>query len=135
MMFRQSSDSTTIRVLAAVIERGDTRLLCQRSDGRRHGGCWEFPGGKLEPGESHADAALRELMEELGVRAVEVGAVLHSVHDEGSPYIIDFVAVRIDGEPEPLEHAALRWTTLEEALALPLAPADRAFVISALRTR
>ena len=48
-----------LRVIAAVIGRADTLLLCQRPPHKRHGGLWEFPGGKLEPGESDADAARR----------------------------------------------------------------------------
>jgi 8-oxo-dGTP diphosphatase len=117
-----------IRVLAAVIEQDGRWLLCLRPARKRHGGCWEFPGGKVEPGESHVEAARREMREELGVEVVEAGDVLCSHHDPDSPFVIDFVAVRITGEPRALEHEALRWVTPDEAAGLPLAPADRAFV-------
>ena len=71
-------------VLAAVIQRGTSYLVCRRPADKRHGGLWEFPGGKLELGETHFDAAKRELREELGVRALSVGDVMFSVTDPGS---------------------------------------------------
>lgn len=118
----------TVRVLAAVVRRGEHFLVCQRPAHKRHGGLWEFPGGKLESGESDADAAKRELREELGVEVVEVGGELLGVHDAGSPYLIAFVPVRIDGDPACLEHSALAWATAAELLGYALAPSDRRFV-------
>jgi 8-oxo-dGTP pyrophosphatase MutT (NUDIX family) len=61
-----------IRVLAAVIRRNDRFLLCRRPSWKRHGGLWEFPGGKLEPGETPLEAAARELAEECCLRATEL---------------------------------------------------------------
>ena len=117
-----------IRVLAAVVERDGRYLICQRPLHKRHGGLWEFPGGKLEPGEGDADAAGRELREELGVEVVGVGAELHAFHDPGSPFLIAFVPVRIDGEPACLEHSALAWASVGELAGYALAPSDRRFV-------
>lgn len=117
-----------VRVLAAVITRGDRYLVCRRPVHKRHGGLWEFPGGKLEPGENDAGAAARELREELGVGVSAVGAEAFAVHDEGSPFLIAFVPVRIDGEPACLEHSALAWATAAELLGYALAPSDRRFV-------
>jgi len=117
----------TIRVLAAVIRRDGRWLVCRRPAHKRHGGLWEFPGGKLEPGESLLEAATRELEEELAVRVTGVGDLLFSRQDDGSPFVIEFVAVAIEGEPQPLEHDELRWVTLPELLALSLAPSDAAF--------
>lgn len=127
-----TATESTIRVLAAVIARGDRYLICQRPPHKRHGGLWEFPGGKLEPGEDDAHAAGRELREELGVEVTAVGAERLGVHDEGSPFHIAFVPVDIAGEPACLEHSALRWATVAELCALPLAPSDRRFVESML---
>jgi 8-oxo-dGTP diphosphatase len=124
----QEGGGPHIRVLAAVIERDGRWLLCLRPARKRHGGCWEFPGGKLEPGESHLEAARREMREELAVEVVDAGDVLCSRRDAGSPFVIDFVAVRVAGEPRALEHDDVRWVTPAEAARLPLAPADRAFV-------
>jgi 8-oxo-dGTP diphosphatase len=125
-------DDSPQRVLAAVITRDDLWLLCRRPAHKRHGGCWEFPGGKLEEGETLAEAAQRELMEELGVRVTAVDDVVYSRLDAGSPYLIEFAHVRIAGEPQPLEHAELRWVRPADAAALPLAPADADFVADTL---
>ncbi|HSJ26127.1 MAG TPA: (deoxy)nucleoside triphosphate pyrophosphohydrolase [Longimicrobiales bacterium] len=122
------SNQPTIRVLAAIITRDDRWLLCRRPPHKRHGDRWEFPGGKLEPGEDLAEAARREMHEELGVIVTDVGDVLYRKHDEGSPFIIEFTTVQITGEPQPLEHTALSWVTPHQAARLELAPADQAFV-------
>ncbi len=122
-----------VRVLAAVIERAGRYLICQRPAHKRHGGLWEFPGGKLEPGESDEDAATREMQEELGVRVTAVGTEQLLVHDAGSPFHIAFVPVVIEGEPACLEHAALAWVTPEEMAQYNLAPSDRRFVERILR--
>ena len=120
--------SRPIRVVAAVISRGDKLLVCQRPLDKRHGGLWEFPGGKCEPGESDADAIRRELVEELGVEAVEVGEPDLELADADSPYVIAFLSVRIVGEPSPHEHSALEWGTPAALRCLPLAPSDRCYV-------
>ena len=122
------AESTPIRVIAAVIARGDELLVCQRPLHKRHGGLWEFPGGKCEPGESDADAARRELREELGVDVASVGAPELVVRDVGSPFAIVFVPVEIAGEPTCHEHIALAWERPAELLVRPLAPSDRVFV-------
>jgi 8-oxo-dGTP diphosphatase len=117
-----------VPVLAAVISRDGSWLLCRRPAHKRHGGCWEFPGGKLEPGETHLDAARRELREELGVEVTAVGGVLFRARDPGSAFVIEFTAVAIRGEPAAIEHSEIRWVAPAEAAMLQLAPADRAFV-------
>ena len=117
-----------IRVLAAIISRADRYLLCQRPRHKRHGGLWEFPGGKLEAGESLVDAARRELEEELALQTNAAGDVVFSVHDAGSPFVIEFVPVEASGEPQALEHDALAWLTLIQAAEYDLAPSDRRFV-------
>jgi 8-oxo-dGTP diphosphatase len=119
---------TFTRVVAAVISRGDSLLVGQRPHKKRHGGLWEFPGGKCDPGEDDAAALKRELQEELGVQVVEVGKEEFAAHDPGSSYLIAFVPVRITGEPLCREHINLRWEHPRELLNLPLAPSDRRFV-------
>jgi mutator protein MutT len=116
-----------VRVLAAVIERAGAYLLCLRPAHKRHGRRWEFPGGKLEPGESLLEAARRELHEELYVQVERIGAPLYSVMDPGSHYNIEFVPVEIRGDPQCLEHDELRWVSEDQLAQLPLAPADRQF--------
>jgi mutator protein MutT len=115
-------------VIAAVISRGDELLVCQRPLTKRHGGLWEFPGGKCEAGESDADAARRELHEELGVDVVAVGDAELTIADPGSSFLIVFVPVRIVGEPTCHEHSALTWGLPIDLARLPLAPSDRRFV-------
>jgi mutator protein MutT len=118
----------TIRVVAAVAARGDALLVCRRPAHKRHGGLWEFPGGKCDPGESDTEAVRRELREELGVGARAAGEAELVVADPGSPFVIAFVPVTLDGEPVAHEHEALCWGTLAEVAALPLAPSDRRYV-------
>lgn len=117
-----------IPVVAAVVQENDRYLVCLRPRHKRHGGYWEFPGGKLDPGENLAEAAARELDEELNVQVLSSGPVLFESHDTGSPFRILFVEVTIDGHPEPTEHDAIRWATLEELATMPLAPTDSRFV-------
>jgi 8-oxo-dGTP diphosphatase len=121
----------TLRVVAALLERdapsGETRMLVAR---RQHppewAGWWEFPGGKVEAGESDEAALVRELAEELGVRA-EVHAPLVTVfHVEPARRIaISVYRARLTGgEPVAREHDALAWATRGELPSYRLLPAD-----------
>lgn len=121
-------DANTIRVVAAVVERDGRLLLCRRPAGKRHAGLWEFPGGKLHPGESIEDAARRELSEELAVDVLAVGEPLLALPDPGSAFIVEFYPVKIAGEPQALEHDGIGWFRPEDLASLDLAPSDRAFV-------
>ena len=120
--------SAPIRVIAAVIERGGKLLVCQRPLHKRHGGLWEFPGGKLEPEEDDAASARRELREELGLELEAIGAVELEVADPDSHFLIVFLPARASGEPARHEHIALRWADVSELQSLPMAPADRRYV-------
>ncbi|MGB8507232.1 MAG: (deoxy)nucleoside triphosphate pyrophosphohydrolase [Pyrinomonadaceae bacterium] len=124
-----------ILVAAAVIERGGRVLLCRRPRGKRHGGLWEFPGGKLDGDETLADALRRELREELGVELTASGATLFTSHDRGSPFEIHFVEASIAGEPVPIEHEALAWVAVADCDKYALAPSDLEFVIHHARGR
>jgi len=114
--------------VAAVIARSGRYLLCQRPPHKRHGGLWEFPGGKLLDGESLEDAARRELSEELGIEVQAVGHDQFHHQDPGSRYIIHFVDVIIHGEPTVHEHASIAWVPVDELRDYALAPTDRLFV-------
>ncbi|MBW2733795.1 MAG: NUDIX domain-containing protein [Deltaproteobacteria bacterium] len=122
-----TSPPHTRHVVAAVVRRGARYLLCQRALGTRHGGLWEFPGGKLEAGEDHLMAARRELREELDLKVTSGGELLHSEVDPASSFIIDFVAIDVEGEPHCHEHMAYDWVEVQEIARLELAPADERF--------
>jgi mutator protein MutT len=103
--------------------------VCQRPRHKRHGGLWEFPGGKIESGESNESAARRELAEELGVEVQGVGEVEFAFADPGSSFLIEFAQVEITGEPTCHEHEALAWCTPQELeKTMNLAPSDRRYV-------
>ena len=123
-----------IRVLAAVIQRDQRFLLCKRPRHKRHGGLWEFPGGKVKEGESDLEAARRELSEELGVHVTAVGPVERSVQDPGSEFVIEFLTVSIEGEPQCLEHEALVWEEEEKLSEYDLAPSDRRYLEARLES-
>lgn len=125
----------TVRVVAAVVERNGAFLICQRPLHKRHGGLWEFPGGKVEEGESDFEAASRELAEELGVVVEEVGTVEYSRRDPGSHFVIEFLPVNIQGEPQCIEHAAFAWIAEHDLPSLNLAPSDREYVSHRLSSR
>lgn len=114
--------------MAAVIQRGGRFLVCLRPKEKRHGGLWEFPGGKLGSGESLSQAAQRELEEELGLRFESAGNVLFAADDPGSEFTIEFVPVSATGRPVLHEHDAIRWASLAELDRLNLAPTDAMFV-------
>lgn len=116
------------RVIAAVIRRDDTLLICRRPAHKRHGGLWEFPGGKCELGEDDTESITRELAEELDVRVRSVGTELFSTSDPESPFIIVFLPVVIEGEPQCIEHTEIRWANLAEVAQFALAPSDARFV-------
>lgn len=119
--------SRVIAVVCALIERDGRLLVAQRPPGKMLANKWEFPGGKLEPGEAAETALAREIREEVGLE-VEVGGRLPAItHDYGDVVIslIPYCCVVRAGEPHPHEHAAIRWCTAEEIAALDLADADR----------
>lgn len=129
MHSRTSNGQTeVVRVVAAVIEKDERYLLCRRPPHKRHGGLWEFPGGKIEEGESDLAAANRELAEELGVAVRSVAPPRFSISDPGSHFVIEFMPVNIEGSPRCIEHSELRWVPLAEMPHLDLAPSDRRFV-------
>ena len=122
--------SDPVPVVAAVIRRGDRYLVGRRPVEKRHGGLWEFPGGKVLEGESRHDAATRELDEELGLRVVSLGALLLSVDEPGAPFLIEFYETAVSGTPRALEHSDIGWFTADELVRMDLAPADARFARS-----
>lgn len=116
-----------VDVVAAVVRRDGRYLLCLRPQHKRHGGLWEFPGGKVEKGESFERAIKRELDEELGLLAVSVGNVLYTSQDQDSVFRIHFLEVETDGEPVAHEHDQVTWCSSLQMVEIPLAPTDLRF--------
>jgi len=118
---------------AAIIVDGRV-LACARSAPPEVAGRWEFPGGKVEPGETDTVALARECVEELGVR-VEIGArVGRDVRmAHGRSVLRVYVARLLDGDqPKALEHSELRWLSAAELDTVPWLPADVP-IVAALR--
>ncbi len=116
----------TLDVVAAIIEKNGLILLAQRPAHADQPGLWEFPGGKVEAGESQPEALIRELHEELGVDALPV-AFVASHQREVSGRIIHLHAWHVPeyhGELTAHEHSQLVWVTPEDAFKWALAPAD-----------
>jgi 8-oxo-dGTP diphosphatase len=120
--------SAPIPVVCAVIERGPQVLLARRPPGKHLPLKWEFPGGKVEPGESPAAAIVREIREELGCAVVITRALPRSIHQYERALIemIPFVCRLAEGSPEPHphEHTALVWVKAGALLDYDLAAAD-----------
>ena len=113
-------------VVAALIWEGDRFLACQRPANKDRGLLWEFVGGKVEPGETKAQALIRECREELGI-TVSVGGVFMEVthtYPDLTIHLTLFHAAIAAGTPRLLEHHALKWVTVREMDALPFCPAD-----------
>jgi mutator protein MutT len=119
---------THISVVAAIIRRKNNVLLGRRPPKKRHGGLWEFPGGKIDEKETEVDAITRELLEEFGVETTAVGKVVYECRDPGSPFLVQFLDVDIRGRPEPIEHTEIGWFEPETLPTVSLAPCDARFV-------
>jgi 8-oxo-dGTP diphosphatase len=116
-----------IQVVCAIIVRENGAVLvCQRALGSHLGGLWEFPGGKVEPGESPEAALIREMREELAleVRCERALSPVEWDYGRGAMRLMPYLCRITAGEPQALEHAALRWCSCEEFSALEWAPAD-----------
>jgi 8-oxo-dGTP diphosphatase len=121
--------SRKVIVAAAIITDGRV-LACERSAPPEVAGRWEFPGGKVEPGETDEQALARECVEELGVR-VEVGdRIGPDVPLAHGRAVLRVFAVQLVGGdvPRNLEHTAMRWLSADQLDTVPWLPADKPIV-------
>jgi 8-oxo-dGTP diphosphatase len=123
---------STLVVTAGVIVKDGKVLLAQRKPGTHQALTWEFPGGKVEEGEDPRDALVRELTEEIGIRAV-VGDVIdvtfHRYPDRAVLLIFYAVSMAPGSDaPQALDIADLHWATGQDLTEMHLSPADRAVV-------
>lgn len=116
---------------AAIIANGRV-LACERAEPPEMAGKWEFPGGKVEPGEGETEALVRECEEELGV-LVEVGIRVGGdiVLSHGRAILKVYVARLVNGtQPRAIEHSELRWLSVDELDSVPWLPADAPIVVA-----
>ena len=123
-----SQKSLPIHVVCAVILNQGRVLLAQRPEGKRLAGCWEFPGGKIEKGETPEQALHREILEELGCRLqiIQSGPVIPWSYPWGEIVLQAFLCEMTADSPMPetREHQAFRWLLNNELSLEGLAPAD-----------
>jgi len=125
---------TLLPVVAVALLRGDGQVLMQKRPAHReHGGLWEFPGGKVEPGETPKAALIREITEELGLTlAAEALTPLGFAADEAPPagttrrpvVILLYTCRTWQGEPTCLDAEALGWFAPDALASLPMPPLD-----------
>lgn len=116
-------------VVAAVIERDGRVLVTRRQPGVHLAGLWEFPGGKVDAGESHAEAVRREMREELDVDVVPGELVFHLTHQYPDHSVtLYFYRCALTGEPAPLLGQEMQWVPRDALAALRFPPADEALI-------
>jgi mutator protein MutT len=125
----------TVVVVAAVIEHDNQFLVTRRQTGVHLAGMWEFPGGKIDPDETHADALRREIREELDTD-VDIGelvlATTHAYTDK--TVTLYFYRCTLIGDPRPLLGQEMRWVDRHELRTLGFPPADEELIRILTRT-
>lgn len=127
-----AAEKTRMRaVVAALILRGDEVFICQRKAGTAMGLQWEFPGGKIEAGETPEEALRRELEEELGIEArigPFIAEVQHNYRNGGSIHLRFFAVHHYEGEFQNRVFEDMRWAALRDLPAYNFLAADRKFI-------
>jgi len=127
--------TAAVRVVAALIARNRQILVQQREPGGPRGLLWEFPGGKIEPGESDSDALRRECQEELDV-TVSVGRPIAASRHEYPDLTVDLALYECEivaGAPRRLSAHDLQWVPLDRLPSLPFLPADTPLLAAVIR--
>ena len=124
---RNRRDTSMTEVVAALIWKDEKFMICQRPAHKARGLLWEFVGGKVEAGETKADALIRECREELDV-LLSVGDVFMEVthkYPDLTVHLTLFCATIAKGEPRKLEHKDIQWITPREIPNYEFCPADK----------
>ena len=111
-----------VSVVVGMIQRDGRVLIAKRPKGKPYSGYWEFPGGKVEFGESGQDALIRELHEELGIQVMTAHPWFKHQHAYPDKTVLleMWRVTAFQGEPQGLENQTIRWATLTDMLALRL---------------
>jgi 8-oxo-dGTP diphosphatase len=134
----ESKPTFVLVVAAAIRDRAGRLLLQQGLPHKRHAGLWEFPGGKVETGETPRLALCREVAEELGLELAEAALKPMGFAEEagadGRPSLVLFLYTSLQwhGEPQAREGQGWGWFTPEEAAQLPMPAMDRALLAQLL---
>ena len=116
-----------IKVVAAILQKEDKILIARKKEGKPLAGYFEFPGGKIEKGETPEESLARELMEEMNIKIDVKEYVGESIYDYGNGKVISllgYISEIIDGEIKLSDHDRYEWVTLEEINNYKIAPAD-----------
>ena len=134
-MGNNDHQKTPIEVCAAVIQHQNKILITRRPEDKRLGGYWEFPGGKIETGESPQTALIRELREELDIK-IEVGALIETVHhcyEWGKVIILAYACTWKSGAIKHLEVSDHRWVAAKNLLDYDILAADQPIIKKLLK--
>ncbi|WP_114964600.1 (deoxy)nucleoside triphosphate pyrophosphohydrolase [Alkalilacustris brevis] len=128
-MSRQTWEKRLVLVAAVALIDVDGRvLLAQRPEGKAMAGLWEFPGGKIEPGETPETALIRELHEELGIDTWEscLAPLSFASHGYADFHLLMplFACRKWQGQPQPREAQALKWVRPADLRSYPMPEAD-----------
>ncbi|MDC7675998.1 8-oxo-dGTP diphosphatase MutT [Asticcacaulis machinosus] len=119
----------TVLVVAAALVDDDGRvLIAQRPEGKQLAGLWEFPGGKVEAGETPEAALIRELQEELGITVKQacLAPFVFASHTYETFHLLMplYLIRRWEGQPTAIEHQAIKWVKPKDMRTYPMPPAD-----------
>lgn len=107
---------STVQVAVGVILREEQVFICKRPSDKHQGGKWEFPGGKVDDGETAIDALHRELLEEVGINVIKASPLITIAHDYGDKRVSleVFTVSEFTGEPAGLEGQEGRWCAVSQ---------------------
>ncbi len=123
-------------VVAAVVERDGRFLVTRRLAGTHLAGYWEFPGGKVQAGETEESALQREMTEELHAGLTALRKVFHTVHAYPERIVeLHFFRGELTSEPRPMLDQEMRWITRDEFAAMDFPPADAELIDHLIHAR